>query len=166
MSTYDFTLIFSLPDAAADPDDFLDALFEAGCDDALVGIGEMGSVALDFSRDAATAKEALDSAIEDVKKAIPGADLIEASPDLVSLSDMADQVGCSRQNMRKYAVGKTYAFPKPVHVGKTSLWHLYEVAGFLRSQSSNLEIPDELLEVSKAALLFNIKNQEERYKRL
>jgi hypothetical protein len=81
---YEFELTFSLPDADADPASFLDALFEAGCDDATVGVGRRGAIGLDFTREAASARDAFSSAIEDVKRAIPGAVLVEAKPDLAN----------------------------------------------------------------------------------
>lgn len=164
MKTFEFRLIFSLPDKTPAADTFLDALYEAGCDDALVGIGEAGSIALDFSRESNSAREALSSAIENVKTAIPDAGLIEASPDLVSLSDMAKYMGFSRQNMRKYYIGKT-AFPKPSHVGPTNLWHLYDVVEYLHGQKK-LAIPEALIEISAEAFKCNLQNQTTRYKSL
>lgn len=164
MKTFEFRLIFSLPDNAPNADKFVDALYEAGCDDALIGTGERGSIALDFSRESSSAHEALGSAIENVKTAIPGAELIEASPDLVSLSDMAKYMGFSRQNMRKYYTGRG-AFPKPIHIGSTNLWHLYDVIEFLHKQK-RLNIPEELIEISAEAFRCNIRNQEDRYKGL
>src|SRR5688572_7770719 len=71
MISHDFVLRFALPDPGANPAHFLDALFEAGCDDAVIGIGLAGSVAFDFSRDAASADVAVRSAIEAVMTAIP-----------------------------------------------------------------------------------------------
>src|SRR5690606_34686528 len=97
MSEYEFTLKFRLPDASADPGQFIGALAEAGCDDAAVGIGQQGRIALDFTREAASALDAIISAIQAVKAAIPGAELIEASPDFVGLADVADLIGCTRQ---------------------------------------------------------------------
>ena len=44
---------------------------------------------MEFSREAGSAKIALFSALEDVKRAVPGAKLIEAAPDFVSLTDVA-----------------------------------------------------------------------------
>jgi hypothetical protein len=77
MTSYDFVLRFVLPDPGANPAQFLDALFEAGCDDAVIGIGLPGSVALDFSREAASADVAVRSATEAVMTAIPDAKLAE-----------------------------------------------------------------------------------------
>jgi hypothetical protein len=45
MASYDFSLRFKLPDADADPEQFLEALAEAGCDDAMVGVGQRGRIA-------------------------------------------------------------------------------------------------------------------------
>ena len=56
MTEFDFLLKFDLPDPESDPDKFVDALYKAGCDDATIGIGQRGRVALNFTREAATAK--------------------------------------------------------------------------------------------------------------
>ena len=128
---WEFVLKFRLPPGRTEPTAWLDALFEAGCDDATVGTGRYGSVALDFSREAVSADVAIRSAIADVLKAIPGAQLTEIAPDLVNLADLAGIVGCSRQNIRKYAAAEIRtvpaAFPDPVYTGNPSLWRLAEV---------------------------------------
>lgn len=90
MSEYEFTLKFRLPDAGADPESFLDPLADAGCDDALVGIGQPGRIALDFTREAPSAKDAIASALRAVQEAIPGAELVEAVPDFARLSEAAE----------------------------------------------------------------------------
>ena len=64
------TLKFRLADAEADPKQFIDALFHAGCDDATIGIGQRGRIALEFTREADTALAATASALEGVKRAI------------------------------------------------------------------------------------------------
>lgn len=43
MTEYDFLLKFDLPDPGTGPEGFVDALYEAGCDDATVGIGLLPS---------------------------------------------------------------------------------------------------------------------------
>src|SRR5690242_12410694 len=90
MSSYEFMLNFNLPQREDEPEKYLDALYEAGCDDATVGIGQFGMIGLDFTRDAATAEEALRSAIKNVQAAIPGANLVQVGPDLVGLTDIAE----------------------------------------------------------------------------
>lgn len=92
MNDYEFTLKFLLPVHAADPEAHLEALGEAGCDDALVGLGQRGRIALDFTRSARSAFAALSSAVSEVRAAIPDAVLAEVSPDFVGLTDLADFV--------------------------------------------------------------------------
>lgn len=58
-----------------------------------MGVGQPGRLALEFSREADSAEEAVRTALADVKSAVPSARLIEASPDLVGLADVADLVG-------------------------------------------------------------------------
>lgn len=77
---YEFILTFALA-SEADPEQYLDALYKAGCDDAAVGIGKIGSIALDFTRESDSEENAVLSAIADVKKAIPGATLKKVTPD-------------------------------------------------------------------------------------
>src|SRR5438105_645038 len=48
---------------------FEDALYEAGCDDALVGTVD-GNVVMDFTREAASEEKAIASALTDIKRAI------------------------------------------------------------------------------------------------
>jgi hypothetical protein len=77
---YDFVLKFKLAEGSADVNDLVERLGEAGCDDALVGIGQPGRIALNFTREADSAQQAFISALEDVRRAIPDAELIEAKP--------------------------------------------------------------------------------------
>jgi hypothetical protein len=81
-------------------------------------LGQPGRIALNFCRQAKSAENALLSALADVKKALPDAILIEAAPDYVGLSDVADSVGVSRQNLRKLMLQHHASFPVPVHEGK------------------------------------------------
>ncbi|ACK66010.1 putative DNA-binding protein [Rippkaea orientalis PCC 8801] len=85
MKEYEFTLNFKLPDDNTNPEIYLDQLYELGCDDAIIGIGKKGYLALKFIRESTSSYEAMSSAIESVKKVIPQAKLIEASPDFVNL---------------------------------------------------------------------------------
>lgn len=159
MTTYEFTLLFALQEKARAANELVDALYEAGCDDAVVGLGNPKLIVLEFAREAATAMEAMQSAIGDVRKAIPGARLIEAKPDLVSLSEIAEVMGCTRQNMRKYAIGQIRAikqpFPAPAYTGSPSLWHLCEVAQWAAS-ADDLKISSSLAELSRQAHDINI----------
>ena len=75
LQDYDFTIIFWLDNLNADPSNYLDRLYESGCDDATVGTGLEGRISLSFIRQANDFKEAKKSAINDVLKAIPTATL-------------------------------------------------------------------------------------------
>ena len=158
MKDYDFILKFELPGHDTDPEQFVDALYESGCDDASVGIGQQGRIALNFIRQSESALDAILSAISDVKKAIPGVKLIEATPDLVGLTDIADILGFSRQNMRKIAVKNKSAFPAPVHDGTVSLWHLFNVLKWFKA-SKAYNIEDSLIEVSRTNMQVNFASQ-------
>lgn len=162
---WEFVVRFRLPPEGADPKVWLDALFEAGCDDATVGVGKAGAIALDFSRDAPSAEEGVHSAITDVQKAIPGAVLTEISPDLVNLAELADIVGCSRQNVRKYAAGEIKAvavpFPQPVHTGSPSLWRLAEVLAWL-DRNTEIHPNRQIQELARAVSRLNLQVQQQR----
>lgn len=158
MKDYEFTLKYTLPDTATNPDDHIAALFDAGCDDALVGTGQQGRIALDFIRTARSAREAIISALAAVKTAIPDAKLIEVSPDFVGLTDVADIVGCSRQNIRKLMLTHIQTFPAPIHEGSSSVWHLFTVLHWLRERDT-YKIDEALLEVSESTMMFNTAKQ-------
>ena len=158
MSEYEFTLKFRLPDVKTDQEQFIDALAQAGCDDASVGVGQQGRVALDFTREAANALEAIVSAVQAVKDAIPGAELVEASPDFVGLTDVADLVGCSRQNIRKLMISNLATFPVAVHEGSQTFWHLRPVLDWF-SETQKRAIDRSLIEVSEVTMRVNIAKE-------
>lgn len=158
MTDYEFTLKFSLPESGAEPRQHIDALADAGCDDALIGIGQRGRIALDFSRSAKSALAAVSSALRDVRRAIPDSVLMEASPDFVGLTDVADIAGFTRQNMRKLMLGNISTFPIPVHDGKPALWHLANVLLWLREQQDR-PVDAVLLEVATANMAVNIAKE-------
>ena len=158
MKTYEFTLKFSLPATESDMDGLVERLGEAGCDDALVGIGKSGRLALEFAREADSAFDAISSAFADIKRVQPDAKLVEATPDLVGLTDVADIVGCSRQNIRKIMVSSGSEFPVPVHEGKSALWHLSSVLVWLK-ESKSYQVADDLLEVASINMQFNVAKE-------
>lgn len=99
---FEFDLIFALPRKDLDQDAILDALFEAGCDDAVVGLGAPGLVGLAFTRRGESASEVIAGAIEAALSALPeGARLREVKPDLVSQGDVASRLRVSRQALQK-----------------------------------------------------------------
>lgn len=153
--TFEFTLKFALPDASADAGEYVSKLEMGGCDDALIGIGQVGRIAMNFDREADSAFDAVSSAILDVKDVIPEARLIEAVPDLVGLTDVADIVGCSRQYMRKLMLNSNGNFPMPLHEGKSAIWHLSSILHWLES-NRKYSVADSLFEVAKINMQLNI----------
>lgn len=155
---YTFTLKYQLTDDDGDPDALVERLGEAGCDDALVGIGQPGRLALEFTREAANAEEAVRSALADVRRAVPSTRLIEVAPDLVGLTDVAEIVGVSRQNMRKLMLAHPGSFPAPVHEGSASIWHLADVLAWLQAKG-NYPLAEDVLDVAKVALEINVAKE-------
>jgi hypothetical protein len=99
---FEFDLIFALPRKDMDLDLILDALFEAGCDDAVVGLGAPGMVGLAFTRSGKNADDVIKGAVEAALKALPvGTKLREVKPDLVSQGDVAARLRVSRQALQK-----------------------------------------------------------------
>ncbi|PQO98851.1 hypothetical protein C5612_26990 [Pseudomonas frederiksbergensis] len=76
---FTFTLNYQLTSDESDMDTLVERLAVEGCDDALVGVGQPGRLALEFIREAPSADDAIESAIEDVRRAVPNARLIEAA---------------------------------------------------------------------------------------
>jgi predicted DNA-binding transcriptional regulator AlpA len=161
---YTFTLKYQLADDHRGPDVLVERLGEAGCDDALVGIGQPGRLALEFTREAVDAEAAVRSALTDVRRAAPSARLIEVAPDLVGLTDVADIVGVSRQNMRKLMLAHPGSFPAPVHEGSASIWHLADVLAWLQAKGS-YSLTKEVLDVARVALQVNAAKEGRRLPR-
>jgi hypothetical protein len=76
---FTFTLNYQLMSDESDIDALVERLAEEGCDDALVGVGQPGRLALEFMRDAPSAHDAIEGAVVDVRRAVPNARLIEAA---------------------------------------------------------------------------------------
>lgn len=159
MQEYEFTLNFLLADAHADPADCVERLH--ACDDAIIGIGAPGRISLSFTRTEESARAAVLSALSDVVAAVPGARLVEASPDLVGLTEAAELLGCSRQYVRKLMVESKGAFPAPVHQGKAGVWRLAEILDWLRT-SGKMAVDDALLGVADAAMQCNLARAQQR----
>lgn len=153
MNEYEFELTFKLPQGE-DPDQYFAAL-EKYCSDAMVGTGQTGYMAFDFTRESNSAYDAIVSAVTDVKKAIPNAALVEATPDFVGLTDVADILGFTRQYMRKLMVKSGTTFPSPVHEGKPSIWHLSNILVWLK-ENNKYEIEDRLIDVATINKKFNL----------
>jgi hypothetical protein len=153
---YEFTLKLKLAADDANADEVVERLGTSGCDDALVGIGQPGRIALNFTRDDDSAEKAIISALKDVKSAIPRAKLLEVGPDFVGLTDVAELVGVTRQNMRKLMLTHMDNFPAAVHEGNTAIWHLAHILQWLKDRDSGYRIEQSLLDVAYIAMQINL----------
>ena len=98
------------------------------------------------------------SSIQNIKEAIPEATLIEAAPDLVGLSDIAEVLGYSRQNIRKLMMNNLASFPTPIHEGKTILWHLSSILTWVK-ESGRYDVDELLLDVARTTMQINIAKE-------
>ena len=153
MKEYNFTLMFKLNDSNIDPEIYLDQLYEASCDDALIGIGKKGYIALDFIRESFCAYEAINSAINDVKSVIDNVELTHVSPDLVGIKDLAHIFNCSRQNIQKLV--NKITFPTPEYKGAQAIWHLVMVLPWFIV--NGYEVKQELLEIAELTMSINLE---------
>lgn len=159
---FEFVLRFDISDVAASPYEAIELLGEQGCTDATIGVGIPGRMALAFSREAESATGAVTSAIRDVTTALPHAVLVEATPDLVGYSDVADIVGKSRQNIRKLLVTCKGASPLPVHEGSSTAWHLAPVLTWLRDEK-DYSIGSDLIDLASVNMQVNITATQVNY---
>ena len=128
-----FTLILS--GVSALTEELENALFEAGCDDALLGI-QNGSVYLDFEREADSLRNAILTAIRQVETAPVGIHVIRVEPDdVVTAAEIARRTSRSRESIRLLSSGERGPgeFPPPVSslMNQSSLWRWSEVAEWL-----------------------------------
>jgi hypothetical protein len=140
--THEFTLILS--GFSELTNDVEDRLFEAGCDDALLGILD-GTPFLDFSREAPSLEKAVLSAIRDVVQA--GFEVVRVEPDdLVSAAEIARRSGRSRESIRQLRTAQRGrgGFPAPVAgvKGRTQIWRWSEVADWLAKQRETRIAPE------------------------
>jgi len=151
---YTFTLKYKLPNHEAASDELAERLYANNCDDALIGIGMPKRIALEFMREANSAEEAINSAHQDVMSTLPEAELIEASPDYVGMTDIANIVNVSRQQIRKLYNQHLPDFPTPVHEDKSTLWHLAPVLEWLATHT-HYNFDATLLDVAKHTARLN-----------
>ena len=139
LSEHEFSLVIagSLEDEA-----ILDALFRAGCDDATFGqVDDVGYA--DFVREAPTFAAAVRSAIEQVESA-PGLRVVRVEPDdLVTMSEIAQRLGRSRESIRLLISGARGlgGFPPPFsHLkARSRLWRWSEVAAWAKRRDQRVD---------------------------
>ena len=140
---YDFALVVAgVPELS---EDIMDALFEAGCDDATPSM-QYGLLYLEFSRSAQSLQDAIISAIGCVLKAGISARVIQVDDcNLVTQAEIARRMGRSRQLVHQYMTGERGpgGFPPPVcHImDRAPLWQWCAVSFWLASH--NMLRPEE-----------------------
>lgn len=151
---FDFALILSGPTELTD--EMADSLFAAGCDDATPSVC-YGRVWLEFSRTAPSYKDAVLSAIRDVRKANIGADVSQIDEcDHVTQAEIARKIGKSPQYVQQLMAGKRGPgrFPPPVcHLSEsTLLWQWCAVSFWL---CQNNVIKPEVVEEAEITYAIN-----------
>lgn len=84
---------------------------------------------------------------------MPLATLVEVGPDFVGLSDIAELLDVTRQNVRKFAF-KRDDFPVPFHSGTTVLWRLLPVLDWFGA-TLGYAIDPKLRDVCSVAMQVN-----------
>nr|WP_318381682.1 DNA-binding protein [uncultured Enterobacter sp.] len=145
MPLYNFTL--TLSGVTIDTAGLEDALFDSGCDDALVCFYGT-AVYLEFDRESPSLSQAILSAIRDVESASVNACVESVDSALVGLSDIAAMTGLSRQAVALLKEGSRGPrnFPGPVQrlKGNSPLWRWRTVAEWL-VREKRMRIDDPLV---------------------
>lgn len=134
MPVWEFTLIIEGPDIQGD--DIINALFEAGCDDSLVG-STNGVQYMDFDREAPTLADAVQSAVIAVES-VPGVQVAQLEDaDLVLIAEIAERTGRTRESVRLLVAGERGpgGFPPPVNNAQhpNRLWRWREVDRWMQN---------------------------------
>lgn len=159
MPVHVFTLVLDRrPDYAE-----LDALVEMGCDDATFGI-ERGLPIAEFDREAPALADAIAAAVHDVESA--GLRVLRVlDEELLTLADIADRAGRSRESIRRYATGERGGggFPLPVNPGRegTVFYRWSEVAPWL-SDRLGIEVPHTDPALLVADLVLQVRQHRDR----
>jgi hypothetical protein len=149
MTSYEFTLLVEGADLQTDESQ--DALFEAGCDDATIGMAA-GVQYLRFDRQARSLADALVSAITAVEQAVPGVRVVRVAPDdYVTLAEIGKRTGRTRESVRLLATGDRGPgdFPSPAARAeqRNKLWRWAEVARWFTDRLGEAvpDMPDAAL---------------------
>ncbi len=132
------------------------ALLGSGCDDGTIAM-RAGRPYITFSRRAPSMKDAILSAIENVRRARIGADVLRVDYcNLVTQADIARKIGRTRQLVHQYMIGQRGpgGFPPPVSgiTDEVVLWYWCEVASWLWQ---NNMVREEVLRDAEAVELVN-----------
>ena len=92
------------------------------------------------------------------RAALPESRLLDITPDYVGLSDVAELVGMTRQNMRKLMIKHESTFPFALHEGSSAVWHLYPVLKWLQEKAPYC-VPQPLLDLAHIAMHINLAKE-------
>lgn len=132
MKTYEFTLV--LESTGGISDQMEDALFEAGCDDAILCFRN-GIAYLDFDREAENLEKGVISAIHQAEHTGLPLSVKRVEPsDFVTSAEIARRLNRSKQSIQQIISGSRGDgdFPLPIAgvTAKTMLWSWQEVVGW------------------------------------
>ncbi|WP_275076418.1 helix-turn-helix transcriptional regulator [Providencia rettgeri] len=156
MAQHTFTL--TLSGVTVDTVGLEDALFAAGCDDALVCYYGK-SVYLEFDREASSLDAAIEAAIADIESAEIPMQVASVDSTLVGLSDIAELAGLTRQAVALLKDGTRGKgnFPAPVQrlSGNSPLWDWARIATWLKDNNRLGHAP-ELCEKARTLCKWNL----------
>ncbi len=148
MALHTFSIIVSGVDIYSD--DFEEAFFHAGCDDALIRV-ERGALILSFDRQAESFSAALESAMSDIRSA--GARVVRIEPDnLVTMADIAKRLDRSRSAVSQYVAGiRRERFPAPVArvTSENPLWDWVQVLEWF-TRERDTDVTDSMIAEARA----------------
>jgi hypothetical protein len=133
MTEHTFRVVFALPGVdSLEP--HLDALHEAGCDDAaFMGPAADGTFVAEFDREAESFAAAVVSALDAIRSALSEARLLRVLPDdLVTIAAIAARTGRTDESVRLLAQGRRGPGGFPSAAGwineKTQVWRWADAA--------------------------------------
>jgi hypothetical protein len=143
-----FTVHFEIAGAGEDDGHAERAYEDDRLQDLLLGVpGKSdGLFEADFDRSAPTFSEAVLSALKDLQRVFPEADLVRVDPDaLATISDIADRMGRSHESIRLLVQGKRGpgGFPRSASSpeAKPQIWRWHEVIDWFE-QRMRVRVPD------------------------
>jgi hypothetical protein len=135
-----FSIKFQIP-GATEPDEYAIRTYEDDGlrDFALLGPDANGVFDTDFERKAPRYEDAVLSAMEDLRRVLPEARLLQVKPDnLVTIDDIAERMGRTHESVRLLINGKRGPGGFPRHSGsggrRSKTWRWYEVERWFADQ--------------------------------
>ncbi|WDZ87717.1 helix-turn-helix transcriptional regulator [Micromonospora cathayae] len=163
MTSHVFTLVLDRQPT----DDELATLQAAGCDDGAFGMEDSLAV-VEFDREAPTMADAIASAVRSLEAAGLGVTRV-LDQDLLTLADIADRIGQSRESIRRYASGTRGpgGFPPPVNPSRegTLFYRWSEVAPWIRHHL-DIDVPDADPALVVANLILQARKHRHRVQHL